>query len=785
MKLRNAIGWGAIYLSLIFASIAQAGTVRIGIIYDGESSYFQKTREIICNEIQGVTHGMHQVGFPADIQVNGGWNVQEINKALDRLLASNEVDMILALGEVSAHEACRRHNFSKPVFAVPVVDAKLQEIPSQKGTSGVRNLNYINTFSDIGRELHLFQSITPFSHIAIIVDDFIFKAIPQLEPLTRRLADEFFMEVTFVTAKDSGKDVLAQIPPETDAVFLLPVPRLSDQELHIVSDGFIARRLPSFSLRGRPGVSDGILAENLPENNLLHLARNIAVNIQEVMNGADAGNLPTLFEPDRKLVINMATARAIRIHLNWNLFTEAELIHDEPISTDRRLNITTAMQEALTANLDLAAANRSVEAGMAQVKEARSSLLPQLGLGTQTSLVDDDRAAAYAGTLPERQWTGSIQATQVIYSEKAWAGFTIEKHLQTAREKGLETVRLDIIQAVAGTYLNVLRARSIERIQKENLKLTRKNLERARIRVEIGAGGPEEIYRWESEIADSRRNVLKAQSVTLNAFNAVNTVLNRPVSDRFTPDEADEIAPLGILPVGPLTGYMENDMELDKLGRFLVTEGLNASPELKEIEAALSAQARSVTQAEREFWVPTVSVFSDVTESFSKSGEGSKYASGRDDTDWSVGIKAGFPLYSGGKKSASLERTRKEWERLHHKRDDLKNRIEERVLNAVHLLRASYPGIRLSRDAADAARRNLALVTDSYVRGIKPVIDLIDAQNQSLVANQQATNAVYDFLIDIIALQRRTGSFFLFAPRDELDGWMKRCNELLLKGEQP
>nr|NJM02880.1 TolC family protein [Desulfobacula sp.] len=785
MKLRYAIGWGAIYLSLIFASIAQAGTVRIGIVYDGESSQFQKTREIILNEIQGVTQGVHHIDFPAGSQVNGGWNVQEINKAIDRMMDAGDVDMVLALGEVSAHEACRRRNFSKPVFAVPVVDAKLQEIPSQKGTSGVRNLNYINTFSDIDRELRLFQSITPFSHIAIIVDDFIFNAIPQLEPLTRRLAQEFSMEVAVATAKDSGKDVLAQIPPETDAVFLLPVPRLSDRELHFMSDDFIARKLPSFSLRGRPGVSDGILAGTQAEENLLHLARNIAVNIQEVLNGADAGNLPTIFEPDRKLVINMATARAIDIHPNWSLFTEAELIHDEPISTERRLNITTALQEALTANLDLAAASRSVEAGRAQVKEARSSLLPQIELGTETSLVDDDRAAAYAGTLPERQWTGSVQATQVIYSEKAWAGFTIERHMQAAREKGLEAVRLDIIQAAAGAYLNVLRARSIERIHKENLKLTRKNLERARIRVEIGAGGPEEIYRWESEIADSRRNLLKAQSVTLNAFNAINTVLNRPISDRFAPDEADETDPLGILPVGPLTGYMENDMELDKLGRFLVTEGLNASPELKEMEAALSAQARSITQAEREFWVPTVSVFSDVTESFSKSGEGSKYASGRNDTDWSVGIKAGFPLYSGGKKSASLERVRKESARLHHKRDDLKNGIEERVLNAVHLLRASYPGIRLSRDAADAAGRNLALVTDSYARGIKPVIDLIDAQNQALVANRQATNAVYDFLIDIMALQRRTGSFFLLAPRDELDGWMKRCNESFSKGEQP
>jgi outer membrane protein len=48
---------------------------------------------------------------------------------------------------------------------------------------------------------------------------------------------------------------------------------------------------------------------------------------------------------------------------------------------------------------------------------------------------------------------------------------------------------MDIIQAAASAYLNVLRARNIERIEKENLKLIRENLERARIRVETGVAG--------------------------------------------------------------------------------------------------------------------------------------------------------------------------------------------------------------------------------------------------------------------------------------------------------
>jgi outer membrane protein TolC len=554
---------------------------------------------------------------------------------------------------------------------------------------------------------------------------------------------------------------------------------LPDEEFKIMADGFITRKLPSFSLRGRTSVSKGILAQSAAENNLSQLARQTAVNIHETINGEDPGRLSTVFSLRQKPVINMATARAINVYPDWDLLTEAELINEEVLNIKQRWNIRSAMGQALSANQDLAAAHRSVEAGQSQVKEARSELLPQFSMNTSASMVDDDRAKAYNGTLPERQWTGSIQASQLIYSDKAWAGFDIEKHQQTSRVQAKEEVRLDILQAAANAYLNVLRAKSIERIQMENLRLTRENLERARARVEIGAGGPEEVFRWESEIADSRFNVLSAQSDTLDTASAMNRVLNRPLKEAFIPEEDDGADPLNILPDRRLTRYMGNALVLNAFNDFLVEEGLKASPELQQIEAGIAAQKRSITQAKREFWVPVFSLEGDVSQSFAKDGKGSDYPSYRDDTDWTLGIQASLPLYTGGKNTAALTRSKKELQELVHKKHSTTSKIEEKIINAVHLVRASYPGIRLSNDAAQAARSNLTLVADAYARGIKSIIDLIDAQNQALVADQKAANAVYDFLIDTMTIQRSAGSFFLFAPQQELDAWMARLDQYM------
>ena len=54
------------------------------------------------------------------------------------------------------------------------------------------------------------------------------------------------------------------------------------------------------------------------------------------------------------------------------------------------------------------------------------------------------------------------------------------------------------------------------------------------------------------------------------------------------------------------------------------------------------------------------------------------------------------------------------------------------------------------RAAAEAANRNLELVTDAYQRGTFDIVRVIDAQNQAVTNDLAAANAVYDYLIDVL-----------------------------------
>jgi len=801
MKRIHWIGLAIIFFTLtLFGTISMAAALpvaRIGIVTDGPCMRCPALVDMFKKEIHAASAHEFDVKFPADKTLDGDWTVSGIRQAIDNLLASPEIDLVITLGLVSSNEVCKRRNLKKPVIAPFVFDAEVQKLPHKAGASGVKNLNYINTLQSVDRSVQTFGDMVPFSRLAILTDSFEIEAIPALHKLVRQLANEHTLDVILIGVETSADAALQQIPDSTQAVFVGSLFQLGDDEFQKLVSGLISRKLPSFAFWGRDDVEQGLLASMVrrddveqgllasmvPKASRQHLARSVAVNLIDILRGDDAGTLPVAFNQGERLTINMATARAIGIYPSWQILTEADLLNEDIRKAERSLTLYGVVQEAIKANLDLAAAERNVLAGAQRVMEARSVLFPQIDIGANYTVIDDDRATVSNGTQPERLFAGTADATQIIYSDRAWTNYTVEKHLQDSRSEDWETIKLDIIQIAATAYLNVLRAKNIERIQKDNLKLTRENLERARIRESIGAAGPEEVYRWESQIANSRQAVLYAESLTLDTMIALNRILNRPLKESFIPKEIDLRDPLDVLKDRRIFDYFENAKVLQFFRDFLVAEGLLLAPELRGLDAAIAARKRTLLSSKREFWLPTFALQGNAEQQFDKSGAGSDLpgSTEQDDTLWTAGVYAKLPLFTSGGKTATYRRTREELSRLKIERNAVSNRIEERIFNAVHLVRASYPGIRLSRDAADAAQKNLALVTDSYSRGIKSIIDLVDAQNQSLVDNQKAANAVYGFLIDLLTVQRAMGKYVLFLDDTERNAWFEKLESFSKK----
>ena len=98
---------------------------------------------------------------------------------------------------------------------------------------------------------------------------------------------------------------------------------------------------------------------------------------------------------------------------------------------------------------------------------------------------------------------------------------------------------LDVVLEAATSYLGVLSTRTIEGIQRQNLDLTRTNLELARVRRQIGVARAAEVVRWENQIANNRRTVITAFAQRKQAAIVLNRVLHRPLEEAFRTTEPE------------------------------------------------------------------------------------------------------------------------------------------------------------------------------------------------------------------------------------------------------
>ncbi len=752
-------------------------TVTIGIVTDGPYERHLDLLELFRSEAIELLSMDFEVRVPDDKVRQGDWTLAGVESAIEQQLSDPEVDVVVTLGALSSQVAAQRGDLTKPVVTPMIIDAELQALPREGAGSGVENLSYIALPG--GLDIVTFQEIAPFQRVALLVNGPLAEAIPQLADQAREATQAFGVEAVVIPVDFSVETVLEELERESvEAVYVMPQMQLSGAAWENLVQGLIDLRLPSFSWFGRREVEDGILAGLRPDQFWQRLARQVALNTQNILLGEEASSLQVAFAGQERLTINMATARAIGVYPSWKVLTEAELVAEEEGPAARRLTLENAVREAVEVNLDLAAQDRAVAAGAEDINLAKSVLLPQVDVGADWSLIDEDRAENGFGLQPQRLFSGSATLTQVIFSEPAWANLSAQTSIQQAREEERETVRLDIAYDAAVTYLSVLKAKTFERIERENLSVTRENLELAEIRESVGTASAGEVYRWQAQIANNRQAVIDTNTRRNLTEIGLNRILHRPLEEPFDTEETEIEDAAFMAGQQRLNSYMDNQFSFGIFRRFMSEEALQASPEVRSLDAIATAQRRNLESANRAFWVPSLALQAGLDDVWARNGAGSEPLAGfpveLNDFSWSVGINVSYPLFKGTERYAERTQATEELARIQLERDAVVERVDQRVLSSLHQLGASLANIELSRDAAEASASNFQLVRDSYSRGAASIIELLDAQNASLVAGQLAASAVYDFLIDLMGVERAAGRFDFFTSEGEREAFFQR-----------
>lgn len=786
-------------------------TVNIAILRDGPWGRHQAVIDEMSREIYSILKGEFNINITTDYQ--GDWYLSSVKKAVKDVFADKNIDLIISMGGVSTQQIIQRNTLNKPVIAPFVIDAELQQLPRKGGASGMKNLTYIDQVKSFSQEIAEFLRIVPFEHLAIAVGQMAFESVPALTQKLAQMSLATGLKISPIVVGNNIEDILVSIPDEADAILITPLLRFTDDDIKLLATGLIELRLPSLSLFGDTEVAQGLLTSVSPMKDVVRVSRRVALNVQEILLGTDAGKLDVNFPPNQKIVINMATARAIGVAPDWRIISEATLLHEEPKSAEQSWSLTSVIRSSASNNLELQQQRFKLAAEARKVSMAKADLLPGLELTSRAIRIDEHRAKTSLGNQAEVDWDISLQLKTWLYNEDIWTQYGVEKNRQQARELELQALQLDVITQTANAYLRVLRAKALERIRRKNLSFTQANLERAKIRERIGQTDRSDLHRWQSAIAADRHTVLNAQADVKIAQIELNKLLNRPLEEPFLVEEPpmDEPAPFIKKQGGELFSQIDDPISFQTFQRFMLALGLQNSPELKALNKAIAAQERAEEGARHKLFIPKIGLGATYNYNAARDGFGSEsgvinagsiplpLVPGQPPVpvdippidlnnkpkynEWQIGISATLPLELPpftSKRQLQRQRAEQEIYGLKIAKQRAINQVKQRILTALYQSSASYPNISLSQQAANAAEANLKIVTDGYARGVVSAINLLDAQNTALLARQSIVNNFYNFLADFIAVQRATGQFDYFmseAKRQQfLQQWQTHLN---------
>lgn len=754
----------------IQAQGARPGPVaRIGFVVDGPNPVAEEVRMLARRELLALARDDFEVRFPEDLTVVSDGTSESIGAALNRLLEDDNVAVVVTQGFLSSRMAADSRPLPRPVIASTVFDAELQ------GLARASNLVYIAPPppGPIVRDLARFRELVPFSTLAFLIDEQATVTFAGLLEALRDRAAGLGITLRTVPVGTTAASALERFPADVDAVYVTPLGRVAPDEFERLAEGLIERRLPSFAY-AREDVARGVLA-SLGAVDPLLLARRIALNAYRILLGDDPAALPVELAPVEDPVINMRTVRRTGVVPPLNMLLEARRLFEAPEGVVRQVTLEGAMEEAMANSLTLAAEDQAVLAGAEDIRLARANLLPDLEAGVTGTTIARSLAEASMGRSPQHNVDGALTLRQLLYSQDARANVSVQTSFQTSREWDRAALELDVVLDAAEAYLNVLRAKTLEQVQQDNLELTLASLRLAEVRERIGAAGPGERLRLESELARRRADRIDAHARRYAAELALNQVLNRPLDEQFLTPEA-EFEGRALLEGSLATAYLADLSRFNVLGDFLSGVAVRLAPEIRSLDAVVTAQERLLTSTRQAFYMPTLALQGQVSTNVLREGVGGT-APPAAEYPWNAGVSLSLPLFEGSARLARRDRTAAVLFQLRLQRELGARRVEQNVRTQLQFARASLAVVSETESAAETARRSLALVTEAYGQGVASVVDLLEAQTSALLSERAVTNAIYDYLINLKRVERAVGHFEALATPDERAAFAQLLDE--------
>jgi outer membrane protein TolC len=405
-----------------------------------------------------------------------------------------------------------------------------------------------------------------------------------------------------------------------------------------------------------------------------------------------------------------------------------------------QLSLLEAMDRGLKHNLGLLLSQQQSALARAQYRRQLSALLPNVS-GNASETVNQINLAAFGIPLPAGLTSPVVGPFGVFDAHATMSetllDFNAMNKIRSATENekaavfGIQDARELVVLVVGNEYLLTVASASRLDSAKAQLVTAQTIFEQTGDLKRAGVAAGIDVLRAQVQMQTQQQRVLAAQNQYERQKMLLARTIGLPVAQQFQLTDAVPYAPLSAL-------------NLEEA----LAEAYKRRPEFLAAQSRTRAAELAVKAAKGEA-LPTVQV----------NGQMGLIGPAPGSTEATYSLSGGvrIPIFQGGKVRADVAQAEAQMRQSKLQLEDLRSRIEFEVRSALLDVKTSDDQVQVSNQQIDLAAEQLKEARDRYAAGVSGSLEVVQAQEAVVGANDNHIQALYLNNVAKLSLVRALG----------------------------
>lgn len=399
-------------------------------------------------------------------------------------------------------------------------------------------------------------------------------------------------------------------------------------------------------------------------------------------------------------------------------------------------------KQARLSNPELRKSAADRDAAFEKINEARSPLLPQLGLGADYTYNNGYRDA---NGVDSNVTSGSLQLTQTLFDMSKWRNLSLQEKSAGIQDVTYQTDQQTLILNTATAYFKVLSAIDTLSYVEAQKQAIYRQLDQTTQRFNVGLVAITDVQNARSQYDNVLANEVTARNDLDNAVEEL-----RQVTGNYYP----QLASLNV---------DHFKAEKPQAVNALLKEAENRN--LSLLQARLSQDlAREQIRLAQDGHLPTLSLSASSSisnTSYSGSRTSGANAGQYNDSDVGqnkIGLNFSLPIYQGGQVNSQVKQAQYNFVGASEQLESAHRSVVQTVRSSFNNVNASVSSINAYKQAVVSAQSSLDASEAGYSVGTRTIVDVLDATTTLYNAKQQLSNARYNYLINQLNIKQALGT---------------------------